>query len=159
MLNFTRKIDYALVAMMHLGMQPAGQATSAREIASQYNMPLPLLMNILKDLCSGGLIDSTRGARGGYRLAKPADQIRLVDVMEAAEGPVRLTECSNGLPVIGRCGVSEAGCPIRRPIQQLHRRIVKMLADTTLGGMLGEEATERRSDGATEGGGRRHEGT
>ena len=73
MLTLNRKSDYALISLSHLG-RCRGTITSAREIADTYQIPLPLLMNILKQLTREGIIASARGAKGGYRLAvEPAD--------------------------------------------------------------------------------------
>ena len=73
MIVLTRKTDYALVAMAHLAHHPGEEGiSSARDIADRYHVPLPVLMNILKTLNREGLVISVRGARGGYRLARPA---------------------------------------------------------------------------------------
>ena len=69
MLSLTRKADYALVGLVDLARRTPGKA-SARQIAESSGVPLPMLMNILKELLAGGLVCSTRGVNGGYRLAK-----------------------------------------------------------------------------------------
>ncbi|NQU76949.1 MAG: Rrf2 family transcriptional regulator, partial [Planctomycetes bacterium] len=74
MLSLTRKTDYALLALTHLAAEPAA-VISAREMAEQYCLSQPLLMNVLKQLSASGLVSSVRGARGGYTLAKSAEQI------------------------------------------------------------------------------------
>ena len=69
MLSLTRKTDYALIALSHMAHDPEG-CCSAREIATRYRVPLPLLMNILKLLTRRGFAKSARGPHGGYRLVK-----------------------------------------------------------------------------------------
>ena len=64
----TRKTDYALVALAGLARHPAAYA-SARDLAGQLQLPLPVLRNILKQLAAAGLLASTRGPSGGYKLA------------------------------------------------------------------------------------------
>lgn len=92
MLTLTRKTDYALIALTHLS-QNKETCTSAREIASLYGLPLPLLMNVLKLLGQQGLAKSARGPKGGYQLALPPGQITLHDIILAVEGPIQLVQC------------------------------------------------------------------
>ena len=90
MLTLTRKTDYALIALSHLAANQ-GRIVSAREIAGKYRVPLALLMNLLKLCAAAGLVESVRGARGGYRLGKPPEKITLVELVEAIEGPLKLS--------------------------------------------------------------------
>lgn len=89
MLSLTRKADYALVAAVYLARRQAegGGPVSAREIAEQFDLPRPLLMNVLKQLAGAGLLRSVRGANGGYGLVVPADRLTVLQLVEAvAEG-------------------------------------------------------------------------
>ncbi|HOW68989.1 MAG TPA: Rrf2 family transcriptional regulator [Phycisphaerae bacterium] len=92
MLSFTRKTDYALISLAHIA-RSQGNYCSAREIATHYGMPIPLLMNILKVLSQHGITRSIRGPRGGYQLAKPPKDVTLHDIIVAVDGPVALTHC------------------------------------------------------------------
>lgn len=92
MLSFTRKTDYALISLAHIARDP-GSCCSAREIATHYGMPMPLLMNILKVLNQHGITRSIRGPRGGYQLAKAPRDVTLHDIIVAVDGPVALTHC------------------------------------------------------------------
>jgi Rrf2 family protein len=140
MLTLTRKTDYALIALSHLAANE-GRVVSAREIASKYKVPLALLMNLLK-LCAGhGLVESVRGARGGYRLGKPADKITLVQLVEAIEGPLRLSQCRGlGEPAGDKqpgekepssCQVGSC-CPVRVAINNVHMRLQGFLSEMTI---------------------------
>jgi len=136
MLTLTRKTDYALIALTHLARGSAG-CSSAREIATCYGVPLPLLMNILKQLTRCGLARSVRGPRGGYLLALPAAQITLNQVIQAIEGPIQLVQCIG----VG-CGVAHNStktecellprCPVRSPIHRIQDRLVAFFNDVTL---------------------------
>ena len=99
MLTFSRKTDYALIALTHMAQDQNGLC-SAREIADYYGMPLPLLMNVLKQLAQAGLAQSARGPRGGYTLALQPEDISLNQVVRAVEGPIKLVHCA-GPPVPG----------------------------------------------------------
>ncbi|MEX0745619.1 MAG: Rrf2 family transcriptional regulator [Phycisphaeraceae bacterium] len=95
MLSLTRKADYALIAAVYLARQAACGAgpVSAREIGSQFDLPVPVLMNVLKQLASAGLLRSTRGIGGGYELALSPSAVSLVDVVQAvAEGDAEVAE-------------------------------------------------------------------
>ncbi|MBP7934768.1 MAG: Rrf2 family transcriptional regulator [Phycisphaerae bacterium] len=92
MLSFTRKTDYALISLAHIA-RGQGNYCSAREIATHYGMPMPLLMNILKVLNQHGITRSIRGPRGGYQLAKAPKDVTLHDIIVAVDGPVALTHC------------------------------------------------------------------
>jgi len=132
MLSLTRKSDYALVALVHLARQAPGRA-SARQIAERFQVPLPMLMNILKELMNCGLVSSTRGVNGGYSLAKPSDQITLADLIEAIDGPVRLAMCcgDESQQREPECDL-QAGCPTREPIQKVHDLFRRFLDQVTL---------------------------
>ena len=66
MISLTKKTGYGLIALAHLATLPDEKVCSAREIAGRYDMPLSLLMNVLKELASAGYVDSVRGSHGGY---------------------------------------------------------------------------------------------
>ncbi|MEO0515504.1 MAG: Rrf2 family transcriptional regulator [Planctomycetota bacterium] len=127
MLQLTRKTDYALVALSDLARRKANESgpTSARLIAEAYKLPLPLLMNILKELAQAKLVTSTRGATGGYELAVEPGRVSLLEVINAIEGPVKLAPCCDGLPIVGQgCGMEDC-CPIQTSINKLHQRMIK----------------------------------
>ena len=86
-MRVSAKVDYALRAMVELAAAPPGPVKGER-IAAAQAIPPKFLENILTDLRHGGLIVSQRGAEGGYRLAKPAIEISMADVIRAVEGPI-----------------------------------------------------------------------
>ncbi len=144
MLGLTRKTDYAFVALARLAEAHGldGRALSARQIADEYDLPAPLLMNVMKDLQRAGVVASTRGARGGYLLAADPDEIPLSDVIEAIEGPIALVPCccesagdnGNGQ----KCGL-ESRCPVSGPIHRLQQRLAEFFQSVSLGDLLKEE--------------------
>jgi Rrf2 family protein len=82
----TAKADYAVRAAIELAA--AGDQLNAEQIAQAQAIPANFLENILRDLRRAGIVDSRRGQQGGYRLAKPANEISLADVIRAVEGPL-----------------------------------------------------------------------
>ncbi|MFL5318270.1 MAG: RrF2 family transcriptional regulator [Myxococcaceae bacterium] len=94
-LQISRKIEYGLRAMVYLASIPDDVVVPFREIAKRMDVPQDFLAKILKTLVSRKWVLSTRGARGGYRLARPAAQISMLDVIEAVEGPVVVNVCQD----------------------------------------------------------------
>lgn len=92
--QISRKIEYGARAMVYLASLPEGMTTSFREIARKMDIPEEFLAKILKTLVKAKLVRSTRGARGGYSLARPPSQITFLDVIEAVEGPVGVNLCT-----------------------------------------------------------------
>jgi Rrf2 family protein len=134
MLALTRKTGYALIALTHLAELDAGELSPAREIADRYDAPRALMMNVLKDLAGEGYVESVRGARGGYRLARPLDEVTLADLVSAIEGPVQLAECVGHTAERkdkGTCRIRRT-CPIVDPIYRVHRRLREFLGRITL---------------------------
>lgn len=91
--QISRKIEYGTRAMLFLASLPDGMTTSFREIARQMSVPEEFLAKILKTLVKASLVRSTRGARGGYALARPASQVTFLEVIEAVEGPISVNLC------------------------------------------------------------------
>jgi Rrf2 family protein len=143
MLSLTRKSDYALVALSYLGQQQGEErAVSARRIADQFGLPLPLLMNILKALSHAGLVTSTRGPQGGYTLAVAPTAISILDVVHAIEGPIRVAMCSpreGDEAAHSACCPAAGMCPIEGPIKRLNQQLQGFLARVTLADLLGPQ--------------------
>lgn len=84
-MNISVKGEYALQAIFDLAMQPAGESVKIADIARRQKIPQKFLELILASLKQGGFVESRRGAEGGYRLAKPADQITIGEVLKFVE--------------------------------------------------------------------------
>jgi Rrf2 family protein len=87
-MRISAKVDYAVRAAIELAVAGEGQLTKADAIAQAQDIPPKFLENILGDLRQGGLVRSQRGAEGGYRLARPAGEITVADVIRVVEGPM-----------------------------------------------------------------------
>jgi FeS assembly SUF system regulator len=93
MLRITKLTDYATVVLCALAEMPL-RVLSAAELAERARLELPTVSKVLKPLAHAGLVTGFRGASGGYKLARPATQISLIEIVEAIEGKLGLTECS-----------------------------------------------------------------
>ncbi len=148
MLSLTRKTDYALMAVTYLAGRPKA-VVSAREMSDRFGVSKPLLMNVLKQLSAAGMVDSVRGAHGGYTLAESAEEISLARLLDTIEGPVRLAPCVGGHvgdEGFGGCDASDR-CPIQGPLAWLHNRLRDFFDDISLAELAA--AGKPEADGAT----------
>src|SRR5213080_2734737 len=118
MLRLSKKADYALMAMKHLALRGDRGSSSAREIAALYDIPIELMAKVLQSLVRRGLLSSHQGTRGGYELARRPTQISVADVIQAIDGPVTVTACSNEE---NQCE-QFAKCNVRDPLWKLRDR-------------------------------------
>jgi FeS assembly SUF system regulator len=88
--------DYAVVLMTAAARRPAGARLSATELAAETGVSLPTAQKLMGQLAACGLLRSVRGASGGFSLAKAAQEISLADIVEAVEGPIAMSACSDG---------------------------------------------------------------
>jgi FeS assembly SUF system regulator len=106
MLRLSKLADYAVVVLVRLACDEAVQTSPG--IARATGVPEPTVSKVLKALGQGGLVVSQRGAKGGYRLARPLSLIPVSDVIVAIDGPIALTAC-----VDGGCCDAHVLCPLR----------------------------------------------
>ena len=95
-MQFTRKGDYALKAMVYLADAKSKGPHTIDEISEYSNVPRHFLAKILKDLTRANLLIAVKGAHGGYTLARPALDINLLQIIEAVVGPLALNLCLEG---------------------------------------------------------------
>lgn len=131
MLRVTKLTDYASVVLSVLAARPDG-VLSAAGIAEQAGLEAPTVAKILKPLAQAGLVDAFRGVNGGYRLAREADAISLIEIVEAIEGPLGMTECSVHA---GQCGI-EHSCGVRANWRRINDVVADALRGVTLAEML-----------------------
>jgi len=93
LMNIGRRVDYAVRALTYLAAQRQDRVVPRREIQTQQDIPAHFLSKIMKQLAGGDLVESSMGARGGFRLKKPASEISVRAVYECLEGPLLLMEC------------------------------------------------------------------
>jgi len=94
-MRLTHLADYAVVIMTAAARRDPGARLSASELAQETGVPLPTTQKLMGRLAAEGLLTSVRGAAGGFALARPAEKITLADIVEAVEGPIALTMCSD----------------------------------------------------------------
>ena len=138
MLRFSKKADYALIALKDLASRPPGSSSNAREIAGRYDIPVELMAKVLQRLVRMGIVASHQGTRGGYQLARDAALISVADVIQAIDGPVLVTACSDE----DESCEQYAKCNVRDPLWRLKDRIVQSLASFTVNELVSDDAPE-----------------
>ena len=133
MFRLNRLTDYGVVVLsqMCLSNDPL---CSAQQIARRTGVPLPTVAKVLNILTRENLVDSHRGATGGYTLSRPAQDIKVAEIIEALEGPIALTACAENAE--GHCEV-EATCPMRGSWDKVNRAIRQALEHVSLAEMVG----------------------
>ena len=128
-LQVSRKVDYALRAVIHLADEDASERIcSLAEIAARERIPRQFLEKIVQQLIHKGLVRSQRGPRGGYVLGRPASQMTFRDVIEAVEGPISLNACTGehaDCSLLGACGME-------RVWREGQRRVMELFEKTTI---------------------------
>ena len=92
-MELTKRGDYGIRAMLALARAPAGQLLSVRRIAEEMAIPVRFLPQVMSDLSAAGLVSAATGRTGGYRIARTAGEVSLLDVIEAIEGNGRRRSC------------------------------------------------------------------
>lgn len=131
-MQITRQADYALRAMLYLSKLEANIRAATSQIADEQQIPPSFLAKIISQLSIAGLISTSRGARGGVSLARPAEEISLLDVVEAIDGPISLNVCSHSA---GVCPFGE-DCPIQPIWSDAQIELVNRLKSTTFGQLV-----------------------
>ncbi len=131
MLRVSRLADYATSLMACLGEQPE-QVLSAAQLAECLHLEPPTVSKLLKLLAQAKLVESFRGANGGYRLARPAAEISVAEVVAAIEGPISMTEC--GIAV-GQCE-RESTCGVRGHWQRINATVTAALQAVSVADMM-----------------------
>ncbi|HEV3386632.1 MAG TPA: Rrf2 family transcriptional regulator, partial [Gemmata sp.] len=103
-----------------------------RAIAEKFRISRPFVANILKELCQDGFVQSHRGVKGGYALAREAASITLAELLESIEDGLQLTMCNTGAhPEHENCSLMGV-CTLQGPISEVHHRLLEVLRGVTL---------------------------
>ncbi len=137
---YSRSCEYAIRAFVHLARLPEGECALVKNIAVKESIPAHFLAKILQEMARKGLLRSNKGPTGGFCLAVPAREIRLLDLVKTIDGSADFERCVAGLPV----------CSDARPCAQhtewtaLRSRIVRYLERNTIAGLARTFEQNRR---------------
>ncbi len=132
MFRLNRLTDYAVVVLSQMSLDRRG-LSSAQQIAHATGVPLPTVAKVLNVLTREGLVESHRGAAGGYALSRPASQISVAQIIQALEGPIALAACVDS--AAGCCEV-EHHCPMRGSWDKVNEAIRGALESVSLHDMM-----------------------
>ncbi len=127
MLRMSKLTDYGTMVLAQLAASEVGW-TTAGQVADATHLGPPTVSKLLKALVHAGLVVSSRGAQGGYALARPAAAISAAEILDALEGPVAITECSSSH---GLCDL-ESYCRVGTAWQRINSSIRKALDGISL---------------------------
>ena len=130
MLRLSKLTDYAVVVLVRLSRGEPVQTSPG--IAATTGVPEPTVAKVLKALATAGLVSSQRGARGGYRLARPLSAIPVASVVSAIDGPITLAACVEGS---GTGCEAEHLCPVRGRWDPVNDAVLQALSRITLADM------------------------
>lgn len=138
MIKISKLADYGVVVMGALAdmknskSDAAHTIVAATDLSTYTHLPTPTVAKVLKLLAKGGLVKSTRGAQGGYYLARDVGTISLADIVRAVDGPVMLVECAEGE---GNCSIAEY-CALKGRWGAVNRVVAQALANVPLTALL-----------------------
>ncbi|GAB6966420.1 SUF system Fe-S cluster assembly regulator [Komagataeibacter kakiaceti JCM 25156] len=136
MLKLSKLTDYAVVALVRLGQKEG--VTTSPVLSRSTGIPEPTVAKVLKILATQGVVISQRGARGGYRLAAPLEEISIATVIQAIDGPISLTTCVDG----GDCD-ARSTCGLGEQWDVVNSAIRNALSTITLADMKNHTVTDR----------------
>ncbi len=144
MIVITTKSDYGMRAAIELArLYSSGEPVQVKDIADRQGVPKDFLSLNMVDLRKGGIVESVRGPRGGYRLSRPPAEISMGEILEVLEGPIQLLECVSD--TAGDKCVKGVGCNMRGIWSHLTETITGVLYGTSLEQLCGPELVELRT--------------
>jgi Rrf2 family protein len=132
-MQITRQADYATRAVLYLARHRNGKRVATSQIAKEQKIPSSFLAKIISQLSIAGLLHTSRGAYGGIALARNPEQITLLQVIEAIDGPIQLNVC------VGREYVCsfEDNCPIQSVWCDAQNELITKLKNTNFAQLIG----------------------
>ena len=150
---FSTKAEYGVRVMVQLAMRVGDDPIPLAEIAANDGLPLAYLEHLVARLRKAGLVDSRRGSRGGYLLARSPAQITMAEVVEALEGTIAPIECiseaADGRIVCSRESDPDHSCPTKVLWTRVRFSIVRTLKETTLNDLIATELAPPRAANGT----------
>jgi Rrf2 family cysteine metabolism transcriptional repressor len=133
---FSTKAEYGVRLLVELGRRGDDGPVALASVAEAETLPLSYLEHLVAKLRDAGLVTSTRGAHGGYRLARPAEEIQMLEVVEALEGPVAPMECFHtdreGRVLCSHETDGDRACATKMLWTRVQGGVTRALAGTTL---------------------------
>jgi len=139
MLRLTKVSDYGVVLLTYMASVPGGPTFKARDLAQTAGLSPSMVSKVLKALTRGGVLESHMGSKGGYRLSRTAAQITVAEVIQALDGPIRVTECADEAD--SNCMIDSL-CPVRVGWQKVNAAVREALEGISLAELMQGEVNE-----------------
>ncbi len=130
MLRFSKKAEYALIALLHMARKPAKGLTTSKELSDQYHIPLELMGKVLQSLVRNGLVNSVQGVKGGYLLNSKIDNLSISQVIRAVDKPIKIVKCIENQHVLDCSQILY--CNIRSPMEILQDKLEAIFEGITV---------------------------
>jgi len=131
MVKISKQVDYGIQFLMRLALDTKS-TISLREFSIEHNISFLFMQKIVKKLREAKLVESYRGASGGYMLSRNPETLSLIEIMESIEGPYMISECTNK----GIVCVKISTCTAKKPLHGIQTQITSYLQQTTLKSLL-----------------------
>jgi len=131
MLRFSKKVEYALIALMDLADLHGTSPVTAKTVAQNYQLPYELLGKVMQSLTKNGLLNSVQGVKGGYVLGKSPEKISIKEVIEILEGPISITSCAMHSDDHNDCDLLLT-CTIKSPMEIIQNELEKYFSNISL---------------------------
>jgi Rrf2 family protein len=130
MLRFSKKVEYALIALIHMARKSAKGLTTSKELSDQYHIPLELMGKVLQALVKSGLVNSVQGVKGGYLLNDIIDNLSISQVVRAVDKPIKIVKCIENQHVSDCSQILY--CNIRSPMEILQDKLEAIFEGITV---------------------------
>jgi len=124
--------------MLVLAMNESSGPVMSKDIAAKQNLPATYLEQLMLALRKGGLVNSTRGAKGGYILSRDPSQIQLAQIVESLEGPIDIADCSD----VPNCVLDPQCCALKEIYERANNALRKVFEETTLSELAEMQTTK-----------------
>jgi Rrf2 family protein len=131
MFTFTKKTDYALLALSFLATEGTGRIVGPREMAKRYDIPAELLAKVMQTLARRQIVVSVPGPTGGYKLTRTPGDISIGEILEAVDGPLAIAQCWDDTTGTGSCQQAQH-CHLRGPLAEIQDEVAALLRRMTL---------------------------
>ncbi|MFD1851623.1 Rrf2 family transcriptional regulator [Oceanobacillus bengalensis] len=135
-MRYSNATNYALHTVVHLMLQPDGSSVGVQELAEMQQLSPTYLSKVLTKLRKAGLIESTPGAKGGYKISRTKHEISFLDVIHAIEGDTSLFDCT----------IHHEGCMIENTMRQAEENMKAELASKLLVDIAKEAESKQKEE-------------
>ncbi len=131
MIRFSKKFEYALIVLLHLANLRQEEMVTTRLLADYYKIPPEILGKVLQNLAKKGLLASAHGVKGGYTLLQDINQIDILAIIEAVDGPIEIVNCQH---TVNGCDCKQTdACNIRTPMAIIQDELIHYFKNILVG--------------------------